>query len=67
MTTSAKISYKSAIKEIEKILHSIENQDLDIDELTGQLKRAFELIRICKKKLTSTEAEVEKILKEMEE
>ena len=33
MTTSTKISYKSAIKEIEKILHSIENQDLDIDEL----------------------------------
>jgi len=67
MTTSAKISYKSAIKEIEKILHAIEDQDLDIDELTGQLKRAFELIRICKKKLTSTETEVEKILKEMED
>jgi exodeoxyribonuclease VII small subunit len=60
------ISYNEAIGEMEKILARIENQELDVDELAGQLKRVNDLIRMCKKKLFTAEKEVEKILKEME-
>ena len=61
-----KISYKEAISEIEEILQKIENQELDVDELSDKVKRVYYLIKICKDKLHSTEKEVEKILAEME-
>ncbi len=61
------ITYSQAIQEIEAILKKIENQDLDVDELAGKLKRVTSLIKICKKKLHSAESEVEKILQEIAE
>lgn len=61
------ITYSQAIGEIEAILARIENQELDVDELAGQLKRVTELIKTCKKKLHTAEMEVEKILKEIED
>lgn len=61
-----KISYKEAISEIEEILQKIENQELDVDELSDKVKRVYYLIKICKDKLHSTEKEVEKILAEMD-
>lgn len=61
------ISYNEAISEIEEILQKIEDQELDVDELAGKLKRVTALIKICKKKLHTAETEVEKILQEIEE
>jgi len=61
-----KLSYKEAITEIEDILEKIENDELDVDELSEKVKQVSSLIKICKDKLQKTEAEVEKILEEME-
>lgn len=61
------ISYNQAITEIEEILKLIEQQELDVDELAGKLKRVTFLIKTCKKKLHTAESEVEKILKEIDE
>lgn len=60
-----KTTYKEAISEIEEILEKIENEELDVDELAEQVSRVSALITICKEKLHKTEAEVEKILKDM--
>ena len=60
-----KVTYKEAITEIEEILEKIENEELDVDELAEQVSRVSVLIGICKDKLHKTEAEVEKILKDM--
>ncbi len=65
--TSKTISYKGAVAEIEVILEKIENEELDVDDLTEKVKRVSSLIKLCKEKLHNTEQEVEKILKEMEE
>lgn len=62
-----KISYKEAIEEIEESIAMIENEELDVDDLSEKVKRVSELLSICKAKLSSTEQEVEKILKEMDE
>jgi len=62
-----KVTYKDAITEIEEILEKIENEELDVDELAEQVSRVSALIAICKEKLHKTEAEVEKILKEMDQ
>ncbi|NPA37477.1 MAG: exodeoxyribonuclease VII small subunit [Chlorobi bacterium] len=62
-----KISYSEAVREIEDILSKIENEELDVDELSDKVKRVSLLIRICKDKLFKTEEEVEKILNELDE
>jgi exodeoxyribonuclease VII small subunit len=60
------ITYKAAITEIETILGRIEEGELDVDELTVNVKRVTELLNICREKLRKTETEVNKILKEDE-
>ena len=65
--TKKKISYNEAIAEIEEILQKIENEELDVDDLSEKVKRVSALIKICKEKLYKTEEEVEKILREIEE
>jgi exodeoxyribonuclease VII small subunit len=38
-----------------------------VDELAEKVKLASELLKLCKSKLFSTEKEIEKVLKEMDE
>ena len=65
--TAKKLSYNEAYAELEAILVKIESNELDVDKLASQVKRASELVKICKGKLHETEAEVEKIINEMDE
>ena len=61
-----KTSYQEAFNELQTILARIENDELDVDELTKHVKKASELIKFCKNKLFETETEIEKIIKEMD-
>ena len=56
------ISYREAIAEIELIVTKIENDEADVDELAGNVKRVAELIKICKEKLFKAEKEVKDII-----
>ena len=60
------ISYDTAIAEIHQILAEIENEKVNIDTLGAKIKRAAELIALCKDKLTKINADVEKLLEEIE-
>ena len=42
----------------------MENEELDIDELTTELKNAQKLIKLCKARLTKVDADIKKILEE---
>lgn len=61
------ISYTEAFEELQNIVSDIEEGLISVDELSQKVKRASELIRICKEKLSSTEQDVASILKELEE
>ena len=61
------ITYQNAIEELEDILQKMEDNELEIDSLSDQVKRASELISFCKNKLKSTEKDVEDILQKMED
>lgn len=61
-----KLTYTEAITELEAIVEEIENEDISVDDLSKKVKRASELIRLCKTKLTKTEQEVNEVLKEIE-
>ncbi len=56
------ISYEEAVSELEAILRHMEDDEPDIDSLGEQLKKAKELIKLCKDKLTKTDNEIKKIL-----
>ena len=60
----ANIKYEEAIRQIEEIVDRLENNDIDIDTLGPELKKAQKPIKMCKDKLTKTEEEVKKILDE---
>ena len=55
-------SYKEAVSEIEEIISKLENEEIDLDKLSEQVKRASELILNCKTSLKTSEAEIEKII-----
>jgi exodeoxyribonuclease VII small subunit len=61
------LSYSEAIAELELIVTEIEQGEISIDTLSEKVKRAAELIKICKTKLSSTEDDVNKILGEIKE
>jgi exodeoxyribonuclease VII small subunit len=56
------LNYEAAVQELEQIVDKMENNELDIDQMGVQLKRAQELIKLCKDKLTKTDEEIQKIL-----
>lgn len=59
---SKDIKYEAAYAELQAIVNKMENDELDIDQMTEQLKRAQQLIKLCKDKLTKTDEEIKKIL-----
>jgi len=60
-----KLNYSQAYQELQTIVSEIENDDISLDDLSEKVKRASILIWICREKLTSTESEVNEILKEI--
>ncbi len=60
------MKYTEAFEELQQIVSAMEEGQIGIDELAEKVKRATELIRICRLKLTSTEGDVQKILKDLE-
>lgn len=60
------LKYEEALAQLENIVRKMEGNELDIDEIAEQLKRAQRLIKFCKDKLSKTEAELLKIQTEGE-
>lgn len=58
------INYEEAVRQLEDIVSKMENDELDIDQLSAQLKRAKQLAKLCKDKLTKTDAEIRKLLED---
>ena len=59
-------NYAEAFEELQQIVSEIEEGQISVDELSEKVKRAAHLINICKAKLSSTEEDVNKILKDLD-
>lgn len=59
-------TYSEAMKELESILDSLETVQTDVDAMVGKVRRATELIDFCRRKLTQTDQEIQKIFEEMD-
>jgi len=60
------LNYTAAFEELQHIVEEIEDGEISVDELSAKVKRAALLIKICKSKLTETEADVNKILADLD-
>lgn len=58
-----KLSYTEAVAQIEQILARLRDEQIDVDTLAAEVKRATELIEQCKAQLTDVEKAVKKQLK----
>lgn len=63
---SETMKYTEAFEELQAIVTEIEEGEISVDVLSEKVKRAAFLIQICKEKLSTTEEDVNKILKELE-
>ena len=59
--------YAEALAELEAILVSLENADLDVDVLGAKVARAAELIRHCRTRIGAARLEVEQVVAEFED
>ncbi|MBR4535470.1 MAG: exodeoxyribonuclease VII small subunit [Bacteroidales bacterium] len=56
------ITYTEALAELQQIVSEMEDADIPVDELSDKIKRCTLLIKLCKDKLSKTEAEIAKIM-----
>lgn len=54
--------YKNSMNRLEEILSKIDNSEMEIDELAGQVQEATELLRKCRQILLTTEKNVQEAL-----
>lgn len=60
-----KPNYTEAFNELQDIVSEMENSEIGIDLLDTKIKRAAELLKICKDKIYKTEKSVKDVLEEI--
>ena len=65
--STEKVKYGEAVEEIEHILESIDQDEIDIDDLSDKVERAVQLIRVCQDKLRATETRVNQALEGLQD
>ena len=61
------VSFRDAMDELEGILERIEGEEIDIDRLATELRRAAQLLDLCRGKIRKAEVEVTQIVQSLEE
>lgn len=60
------IRYADAMAELEQILEDLENDEIDVDELSTRVNRASTLIRLCRERLVHSRGEIEQVVADLE-
>ncbi len=63
-TPTPTVTYREAQEQLEQIVASVENEELDVDQLSEQVQKAMELVAFCRAKLKKTEEAVQKAFEE---
>lgn len=63
---STEIGYAEAVAELEEILTELESDDVDVDHLSAQVKRAADLIELCRGRLDLARTEITRIVADLE-
>jgi exodeoxyribonuclease VII small subunit len=60
------IGYAAALAELDGILRELDGDEVDVDVLGARVRRAAELLRICRSRIASARFEVEQVVAELE-
>ena len=58
--------YAEMMEELEQILDQLESDSIDVDELSARVKRASELIRLCRQRLAGSQTEIEQVVADLD-
>lgn len=61
------LGFGEAMDELEAILRRVEGEEIDVDSLAEELRRAAELLEVCRGKLKKAEVEVTQIVQSLED
>ena len=61
------LGYADAMAELEEILEELEGDDLDVDVLADRVRRASELIKVCRERIARAQTDVDRIVTDLEE
>ncbi|MBI2704386.1 MAG: exodeoxyribonuclease VII small subunit [Actinobacteria bacterium] len=64
--TSEPETFSEAMGELQAILADIESDDVDVDRLAANVRRAAALISLCRQRIGAVEMEVEQIVAELD-
>jgi exodeoxyribonuclease VII small subunit len=64
--TGDEIGYAAALAELETILAEIEDDAVDVDVLATRVRRAAELLRVCRDRISAARVEVTQIVTELQ-
>jgi exodeoxyribonuclease VII small subunit len=64
---SGEIGYGEAVSELEAILSRLEHDDVDVDVLAAEVRRAAELIALCRDRIQRARTEVERVVTQLGE
>ena len=62
----AEVGYADAVAELEEILAQLDDDDIDVDHLAAQVRRAAELIALCRGRLRAARVEVTRIVADLD-
>ena len=63
----AEMTYNQAVNELDSILRTMQSDACDIDLLTVYTRRATELLDECRRRLTTTDKELQPILANLQQ
>jgi exodeoxyribonuclease VII small subunit len=63
---TSELGYADALAELEGILHELEGDAVDVDHLGERVRRAAELIRLCRGRIDHARMEIEQVVAELD-
>ena len=64
---AAEPGYAGAMTELEDILEELEGDQLDVDVLAERVRRAGELVKVCRERIARAQADVDSIVADLDE
>ncbi len=60
------IGYAEAVAELDEILAELDSDHVDVDRLAEQVKRAADLVQLCRRRIDSARVEITRIVADLE-
>jgi exodeoxyribonuclease VII small subunit len=67
VTDAGEIGYADAMAELDAILDELEGDELDVDVLAERVRRASELIAVCRARINRAQDDVARIVADLED